>query len=736
MEEEKVFTSPALALEAAIRNALDLFMFEDAIFLAERLVAEVNSKETRLLLGRCYYRSGQILRAENVLADNDLPMAMYLHVRCLIETNSKPTLTRAKLKSLSDRPLPPHLKSAVHCLFGEYSQNRYSHTAHSHYMKAVNSNPYCMMAFRAASKAGGALKNVSKVFDEHSDPPFQGTVVTTTTRLATAEDKHVQFQSETPSLSIKSAYPSAFNDSLYSHSPQRVCALSTPSPMFTASPPRSRVRYHTRSKKLNPVPLAFSPIEASMPSPLSTSTSTDATTTPVVSKRTATRRKDEDKQTSKRSIKGISRKIVTRSLKKKKSLPVVSSPTTEITSSVPSTPITSSSHTLTSTPTPRAHKETKGKSQQESAQMGSPEGNDFSTEEAARAFKESHAAAMRLLAVFGEGIQQLEKLESNIAIDAFQQLPKQHYNTSWVQNQIGRAFFQMADYEASNKAFCTSRRLDKFVVDEMDTFSTVLWLMRSENALSYLAHELLRVNISSPITWCVLGNCCSLQKDHERAIKYFERAIQMDPTRPYSYTLLGHECFHSDNYQRANACFLNALKLYPFHYNAVYGLGELRFKQEQTHEALKYMKKAVIINKHSPALMCEVCKVHLALGEVEQAHRFAKKAAELDPELPIVMHKMALTHRALQEYDSALEWAKKLAGAVPKEAGPHFLLSKLYEKLGDHVNAAVSFETGTKMDPQNAAKEDQSAPGSPEPNEEDEDEESGDEFTARRPRRD
>lgn len=45
----------------------------------------------------------------------------------------------------------------------------------------------------------------------------------------------------------------------------------------------------------------------------------------------------------------------------------------------------------------------------------------------------------------------------------------------------------------------------------------------------------------SPQSWCVAGNCFSLQKEHENAIKFFQRAAQVNPNFAYAYTLLGHE---------------------------------------------------------------------------------------------------------------------------------------------------------------------------------------------------
>jgi hypothetical protein len=51
--------------------------------------------------------------------------------------------------------------------------------------------------------------------------------------------------------------------------------------------------------------------------------------------------------------------------------------------------------------------------------------------------------------------------------------------------------------------------------------------------------------------WCVLGNFCSLQKDHESAVELFQRAIQLDPTFAYGYTLAGHEYFASEDYDKS-----------------------------------------------------------------------------------------------------------------------------------------------------------------------------------------
>ena len=75
--------------------------------------------------------------------------------------------------------------------------------------------------------------------------------------------------------------------------------------------------------------------------------------------------------------------------------------------------------------------------------------------------------------------------------------------------------------------------------------------------------------------WCVLGNFCSLQKDHESAVELFQRAVQLDPTFTYAFTLAGHEYFANEDYDKSMACYRNAVRLDPRHYNAMYGLGQV-----------------------------------------------------------------------------------------------------------------------------------------------------------------
>jgi len=83
--------------------------------------------------------------------------------------------------------------------------------------------------------------------------------------------------------------------------------------------------------------------------------------------------------------------------------------------------------------------------------------------------------------------------------------------------------------------------LEPFRVQGVDILSTVLWHLKKDKDLSCLAQQVVEIDKMCPETWCVVGNCFSLQKETDVATKFFERALQTDPSFSDAYTLCGHE---------------------------------------------------------------------------------------------------------------------------------------------------------------------------------------------------
>ncbi|CAJ0924628.1 unnamed protein product [Ranitomeya imitator] len=76
-----------LNIQAAIWQALNHYAYRDAVFLAERLYAEVHSEEALFLLATCYYRSGKAYKAYRLLKTHSCatPQCKYLLAKCCVD---------------------------------------------------------------------------------------------------------------------------------------------------------------------------------------------------------------------------------------------------------------------------------------------------------------------------------------------------------------------------------------------------------------------------------------------------------------------------------------------------------------------------------------------------------------------------------------------------------------------------------------------------------------------------
>lgn len=59
-----------------------------------------------------------------------------------------------------------------------------------------------------------------------------------------------------------------------------------------------------------------------------------------------------------------------------------------------------------------------------------------------------------------------------------------------------------------------------------------------------------------------------LSQERENALRFCQRALQLDPTFEYAYTLCGHEYFANEDFQQGLECYRHATRLNPKHYQA------------------------------------------------------------------------------------------------------------------------------------------------------------------------
>ena len=296
--------------------------------------------------------------------------------------------------------------------------------------------------------------------------------------------------------------------------------------------------------------------------------------------------------------------------------------------------------------------------------------------------KEALDWLLDLLARLGGGYFALSRYQTQNALQIFNSVTLFQRETPWVFAQIGRTLYEQGSYPEAEKYFTLLRQKAPSRLQDMEVYSTILWHLKNDIELAFLAHELLALDRLSPQAWCAVGNSFSLQRDHDQALKCFKRATQLDPKFAYAFTLQGHEHVANEEYDKALSAYRAAIAAENRHYNAWYGLGKVYEKQGKYALAETHYRNAASINPTNAVLVCCIGVVLEKLKNPKAALVQYARSVELAPKSTLSRFKKARVLMTLGELGGALQDLRVLRDLAPDEANVHFLLGRCYKGLG------------------------------------------------------
>jgi len=178
------------------------------------------------------------------------------------------------------------------------------------------------------------------------------------------------------------------------------------------------------------------------------------------------------------------------------------------------------------------------------------------------------------------------------------------------------------------------QRVEPHRMQGLDLLSTALWHLKDEVELCYLARTCVDFDQRSPEAWCAAGNCLSLQKEHDAAIRCFQRAIAVSPRFAYAYTLCGHEYVANEDFEKAVSMYRHAMLIDDRHYNAWYGLGAIYYRQEKYELAEYHFDRALDLNPQSSVLHCYLGMTLHANKKCGAALEHLRRASSMEPRNP------------------------------------------------------------------------------------------------------
>ncbi|EEC16763.1 cell division cycle regulator protein, putative [Ixodes scapularis] len=224
---------------------------------------------------------------------------------------------------------------------------------------------------------------------------------------------------------------------------------------------------------------------------------------------------------------------------------------------------------------------------------------------------------MELLQDLGRAQLYLGQYRVKQAIETLQDLPPHQYSTGWVLAALGRAYFELGEYDKAVRVFEELRTLEPYRLKGLEYYSTSLWHLQREVHLSTLAQELMDLDKNAATTCAVAGNCFSLQREHETAVKFLQRAVQVQ---------------HALKKTEMSLTTLNsAMTMEPRNPLCKFHRASIFFSLDRYQEALKELDelKQMVPKESLVYFLCG--KVHKKLGNTHLALMNFSWAMDLDP---------------------------------------------------------------------------------------------------------
>lgn len=282
----------------------------------------------------------------------------------------------------------------------------------------------------------------------------------------------------------------------------------------------------------------------------------------------------------------------------------------------------------------------------------------------------------------------------NESLSKYENLQGTFTFSNYIYAQIAKLQYSLREYDQVEVLFEDLLRNDPYRVEDMDTYSNVLYSKECFSALSYLAHRVIMTDKYRPESCCIIGNYYSLKGQHEKSVMYFRRALKLNKNYLSAWTLMGHEFVEMKNTPAAVDAYRRAVDIDPRDYRAWYGLGQAYEMMGMPHYALHYFRKSVFFQPIDSRLWIAMahCYESEQLHMIEDAIKCYKRAANYNDTEAIALHRLANLYKEIGHPEEAAFYYKKDLERMEAEEreGPNIVEALMF--LATHYKTQKRFE--------------------------------------------
>jgi tetratricopeptide (TPR) repeat protein len=212
--------------------------------------------------------------------------------------------------------------------------------------------------------------------------------------------------------------------------------------------------------------------------------------------------------------------------------------------------------------------------------------------------------------------------------------------------------------------------------------------------------------MSNSKDWYRRGNYYVINREYEKAIECYEKAVKIDPKDAFAWNSMGLAYNASKKYEKAIECFEKAVKIDPKDAFAWDYMGTSYDELKKYEKAIDCYEKAVKINPKYAFAWNNMGLAYNALKKYEKAFECYEKAVKIYPKCAPAWSNMGLAYDALKKYEKAIECYEKAVECYEKSLWIGHRCSfewnnmgTSYDELKKYEKAIECYEKAIEIDP-------------------------------------
>lgn len=239
-------------------------------------------------------------------------------------------------------------------------------------------------------------------------------------------------------------------------------------------------------------------------------------------------------------------------------------------------------------------------------------------------------------------------------------------------------FTNFTDFDEAESLFENILTNDPYRLDDMDTYSNVLFVLENKSKLGFLAQVASSIDKFRPETCSIIGNYYSLLSEHEKAVTYFKRALQLNRNYLSAWTLMGHEYVELKNTHAAIESYRLAVDVNRKDYRAWYGLGQTYEVLDMHFYALYYFQRATALRPYDQRMWQALGNCYEKIDRPQEAIKSYKRALLGSQTNSSILVRLGNLYEELQDLNSAASMYKQCIKTEETEISPETIKARIW----------------------------------------------------------